>query len=136
MEENNKKEMSTIPMLFWVLSSQSFMRISLAGQDDVDVGAPIMQRATVQLRLIALICVHKAYAFALRACELIAQHLRPCVFRALRRSASACSRLYVLRLFFFSNRTFSLVILLSHRESFVSVIFFSVFDIEMHNIYL
>lgn len=38
-----KKEMATIPMLFWVLSSQSFMRISRAGQDDGDVGAPIMQ---------------------------------------------------------------------------------------------
>lgn len=30
------------------------MRISLAGQDDVDVGAPIMQRAMVQLQDIAV----------------------------------------------------------------------------------
>lgn len=36
-------------MLFWVLSSQSFMRISRAGQDDGDVGAPIMQTVIVHI---------------------------------------------------------------------------------------
>ena len=46
--------MSTIPMLFWVLSSQSFMRISPAGQDDVDVGAPTKaERVLYSYRVIA-----------------------------------------------------------------------------------